>query len=119
MLGAFTDLNEASSLTYANDMIDIYSNSWGPCDEGCVDGPMRLTELALKTGAERVRGIMCRLECQLSSGFYFTCAQYTYTHALMHMHIWIAYVRGVTLGRYFQVQKMNGGIGVYNCCSMV
>ena len=55
LLGAFTDLNEASSLTYANDMIDIYSNSWGPCDEGCVDGPLRLTELALKTGAERVR----------------------------------------------------------------
>ena len=55
LLGAFTDLNEASSLSYANDVIDIYSNSWGPCDEGCVDGPMRLTHLALKTGAERVR----------------------------------------------------------------
>ena len=54
LLGAFTDLNEASSLTYANDVTDIYSNSWGPCDEGCVDGPLRLTELALRTGAERV-----------------------------------------------------------------
>ena len=54
LLGAFTDLNEASSLSYANDVIDIYSNSWGPCDEGCVDGPQRLTHLALKTGAERV-----------------------------------------------------------------
>ena len=59
LLGAYTDLNEASSLTYANDVIDIYSNSWGPCDEGCVDGPMRLTELALKTGAERVRREDC------------------------------------------------------------
>ena len=55
LLGAFTDLNEASSLSYANDVIDIYSNSWGPCDEGCVDGPMRLTELALKIGAQKVR----------------------------------------------------------------
>lgn len=57
MLGAFTDINEASSLSYANDVIDIYSNSWGPCDEGCVNGPLRLTELALRTGAERV--ILC------------------------------------------------------------
>ena len=55
LLGAFTDLNEAGSLTYGNDLIDIYSNSWGPCDEGCVDGPMRLTQMAFRIGAERVR----------------------------------------------------------------
>ena len=65
LLGAFTDLNEASSLTYANDVIDIYSNSWGPCDEGCVDGPLRLTELALKTGAERVRSNIYSTACFL------------------------------------------------------
>ena len=42
------------SLSYANDVIDIYSNSWGPCDDGCVGGPERLTQMALKKGAETV-----------------------------------------------------------------
>ena len=54
LLGATTDLNVAGSLMYANDVIDIYSNSWGPCDYGCVGGPLRLTQMALRIGAERV-----------------------------------------------------------------
>ena len=54
LLGATTDLNEAGSLTYTNDVIDIYSNSWGPCDYGCVDGPLKLTQMALKIGVETV-----------------------------------------------------------------
>ena len=54
LLGGNTDLNEAESLSYANDVIDIYSNSWGPCDSGCVGGPERLTQMVLKKGAETV-----------------------------------------------------------------
>ena len=41
-------------MSYANDIIDIYSNSWGPCDGGCVGGPERLTQMTLKNGAQAV-----------------------------------------------------------------
>jgi len=54
LLGANTDMNEAQSLSYANDIIDIYSNSWGPCDSVCVGGPEKLTQMTLKNGAEKV-----------------------------------------------------------------
>ena len=54
LLGGNTDLNEAQSLSYTNDVIDIYSNSWGPFDDGSIGGPERLTQMALKNGAETV-----------------------------------------------------------------
>ena len=55
LLGANTDMNEASSLTYANDIVDIYSNSWGPSDTGTiVSGPGQLASLALQNGATQV-----------------------------------------------------------------
>ena len=59
--GGITDLDEAESLSYANDVIDIYSNSWGPCDSGCVGGPERLTQMALKNGAETVSKLVVAL----------------------------------------------------------
>ena len=55
LLGANDDINEASSLSYENDIVDIYSNSWGPADTGTiVDGPGHLTQMALKNGAREV-----------------------------------------------------------------
>ena len=55
LLGRGTDLNEARSLTYANSIVDIYSNSWGPRDDGVtIDGPGNLTRLALQSGANEV-----------------------------------------------------------------
>ena len=55
MLGANTDINEERSLTYENSITDIYSNSWGPFDTGdIVDGPGRLTKLALQNGVREV-----------------------------------------------------------------
>ena len=55
LLGANTDMNEASSLTYENGIVDIYSNSWGPIDSGTVvSGPGPLTQMALQTGASQV-----------------------------------------------------------------
>ena len=55
LLGAGTDMNEASSLTFANDIVDIYSNSWGPRDSGSVvDGPGMLTTMALEDGVTGV-----------------------------------------------------------------
>lgn len=54
-----TDALEAKALSYERDYIDIYSNSWGPDDKGFeVVGPDRLTQLALKDGAEKVKNEM-------------------------------------------------------------
>ena len=56
LLGANSDMNEASSLSYEKDIADIYSNSWGPFDDGArVEGPGELTRLALQSGANNVR----------------------------------------------------------------
>ena len=56
MLGAETDMNEAASLTFANDTVDIYSNSWGPSDDGVtVAGPGTLARMALQTGVTEVK----------------------------------------------------------------
>ena len=55
LLGANNDMTEASSLTYKNDIVDVYSNSWGPPDSGFhVEGPGHVVKLALKTGAQEV-----------------------------------------------------------------
>jgi subtilisin family serine protease len=56
LLGANSDMNEERSLTYENNIIDIYSNSWGPSDSGSiVEGPDRLTKLALQNGVREGR----------------------------------------------------------------
>ena len=56
LLGGNSDMNEASSLTFKNDIVDVYSNSWGPFDSGdIVEGPEELTRLALQSGANNVR----------------------------------------------------------------
>ena len=55
LLDANTDLNEARALSYASDIIDVYSNSWGPIDSGdVVSGPEMLTRMALRNGAIEV-----------------------------------------------------------------
>ena len=55
LLGANTDMNELMSLTYENDITDIYSNSWGPSDDGdIVAGPGQLAKMALQDGVMEV-----------------------------------------------------------------
>ncbi|PFX12423.1 Proprotein convertase subtilisin/kexin type 6 [Stylophora pistillata] len=50
-----TDAQEAKALSFKRNHIDIYSNSWGPEENGYeVDGPGRLTQIALEEGAERL-----------------------------------------------------------------
>ncbi len=50
-----SDLQEACALGYESDYIDVYSNSWGPADSGfLVQGPGKLVEKALETGAKKV-----------------------------------------------------------------
>ena len=49
--GDVTDAVEGSSLSIARDIIDIYSSSWGPDDDGrTVDGPGMLARRAFRDG---------------------------------------------------------------------
>ena len=51
-----TDATEAIALGLNSQHIDIYSNSWGPYDDGIiVDGPGRLALTALEQGVRTVR----------------------------------------------------------------
>ena len=55
LLGANSDMNEALSLSFRRDIVDIYSNSWGPVDSGSeVEGPATLTAQALEMGVREV-----------------------------------------------------------------
>ncbi|TPX31464.1 hypothetical protein SmJEL517_g05209 [Synchytrium microbalum] len=52
-----TDAVEASALTYASQINDVYSSSWGPSDDGAsIDGPGYLTKLAMQRGTNQGRG---------------------------------------------------------------
>ncbi|KAH0514665.1 Neuroendocrine convertase 2 [Microtus ochrogaster] len=52
-----TDIIEASSISHMPQMIDIYSASWGPTDNGkTVDGPRELTLQAMADGVNKGRG---------------------------------------------------------------
>lgn len=60
-----TDIIEASSISHMPQVIDIYSASWGPTDDGkTVDGPRELTLQAMADGVNKVkqRHIRCA-EC--------------------------------------------------------
>ena len=46
---------EASPLGYKNDLIQVYSNSWGPSDSGfLVDGPGPLLKQTFETAVRTV-----------------------------------------------------------------
>lgn len=52
-----TDLIEANSMGHEPQLIDIYSASWGPTDDGkTVDGPRNYTMRAIVNGINRGRG---------------------------------------------------------------
>ncbi len=54
---ATTDLQEANALSHMPQTIDIYSNSWGPTDDGNrKEGPGALTAAAIKNNVETGRG---------------------------------------------------------------
>ncbi len=57
LLGVETTANEADALSWKSDVVDIYSNSWGPVDTGKVlDGPSPLTRIAIKNSIMTGRG---------------------------------------------------------------
>ena len=51
-----TDLIEANSMGHEPNLIDIYSASWGPTDDGrTVDGPRNATMRAIVRGVNEVK----------------------------------------------------------------
>lgn len=53
-----TDLIEANSMGHEPNLIDIYSASWGPTDDGkTVDGPRNATMRAIVRGVNEVHTI--------------------------------------------------------------
>ena len=54
-----TDLIEANSMGHEPNLIDIYSASWGPTDDGeTVDGPRNATMRAIVRGVNEVSAIV-------------------------------------------------------------
>lgn len=50
-----TDIIEAQSMGYRQDLVDIYSASWGPTDDGkTADGPRKLTMRSIVKGVNKV-----------------------------------------------------------------
>lgn len=59
-----TDLIEANSMGHEPHLIDIYSASWGPTDDGkTVDGPRNATMRAIVRGVNEVRPIASVAVC--------------------------------------------------------
>lgn len=51
-----TDMDEAEALSWQDGTVDIYSNSWGPIDDGySVAGPGTLLQMAMKRSTQIVR----------------------------------------------------------------
>ena len=54
-LNYLTDITEAQALSYRNNYIQVYSNSWGPPDNGfLVQGPGYYSGKILKEGVSQV-----------------------------------------------------------------
>jgi hypothetical protein len=51
-----TDVEEATALSHEQNIVDVYTNSWGPSDTGnIVMGPRTLTKLTLEKGISEGR----------------------------------------------------------------
>ena len=59
-----TDLIEANSMGHEPNLIDIYSASWGPTDDGrTVDGPRNATMRAIVRGVNEVTRAEFTFQC--------------------------------------------------------
>lgn len=71
-----TDIIEASSISHMPQVIDIYSASWGPTDDGkTVDGPRELTLQAMADGVNKVAGDAGLAGAEFHVAFYFLFCQ--------------------------------------------
>ena len=51
-----SDIQEAKALGYKSNVIQVYSNSWGPLDDGIVvDGPKFLVQSTFEIGTSEVK----------------------------------------------------------------
>lgn len=53
--GFVSDLDEANALNHQRNQIAIYNNSWGPLDNGNLDGPSPMTIAAIEEGTSKGR----------------------------------------------------------------
>lgn len=66
--GQATDILEGSSLSFQSNYIDVYSNCWGPKDDGKTFGkPGRLAQEALMRGALEVRAAKLAMYHKIST----------------------------------------------------
>lgn len=79
-----TDLIEANSMGHEPNLIDIYSASWGPTDDGkTVDGPRNATMRAIVRGVNEVLNIK----------YVFQPIKTAATTFLLRLHFkWLGYV---------------------------
>ena len=69
-----TDLQEASALSHRDDIISIYSNSWGPFDFGfTVEGPGPLVQRTFQIGTAEVSSIPVSCFCCTSLSPLYSC----------------------------------------------
>lgn len=55
--GYDTAVQEATALGYRSDYVNVYSNSWGPPDDGYyVEGPSPLVQSVLQSNVQQVGG---------------------------------------------------------------
>ena len=90
-----TDMEEAQALSYERDIVDVYSNSWGPFDDGyTVEGPRPMARRVLEEGTRKVRTSLS-LSLSLSLTHTHTHAHsltlslsltHSHTHAHTHTH---------------------------------
>jgi hypothetical protein len=66
-----TDLIEANSMGHEPNLIDIYSASWGPTDDGkTVDGPRNATMRAIVRGVNEVNLLLFTLRIMWIIGMF-------------------------------------------------
>ena len=54
-----TDIAEANALSHDDEILDIYSNSWGPSDAGyIVNGPGPMASMTLEQGVLQVYSLL-------------------------------------------------------------
>ena len=59
--GPVSDRIEGEALSFASNLVDVYSASWGPSDDGeTVEGPGRLAQRAFLQGVTQVCSKFCQ-----------------------------------------------------------
>ncbi len=83
-----TDLIEANSMGHEPNLIDIYSASWGPTDDGrTVDGPRNATMRAIVRGVNEVTFILLHFKLRRQDDLEFSLFSQG-RHGLGNIYVW-------------------------------